>query len=264
MDTPSGLQGGGRPVSVSQGGNSVTNEQLAALIRGGRREHLLTLWKQVERFAAWQARRWSGYGNTRGISVDDLMQVAFLALLDALEDYDPERGKFLTRYSYALKTAFSEALGIRTERDRRDPINYAVSLDAPLTDESETTLHEVTPDPVDQYKDTERGIWLAQLRAALDQQLDTLPPKQAEVLRMRFYQGMTLKECGQRCGVAMEAIRQRERTGLRNLAHGKRAARLREFVDDRSDFYGVHGVHSLEGLIVHREHVLLRILDRSS
>lgn len=184
-------------------------------------------------------------------------------MLDAVENYDPERGKFITRYGYALKSAFSDALGIRTERDRRDPLDLSVSLDAPLDDESDGTLHDVTPDPCDPYEAPERAIWLDQLRGALDLQLATLPPKQAEALRMRFYQGLTLKECGQRCGVNLNTIRERERKALRSLANGRRAARLRAFVDDRSDFYGVHGVHSLERLAVHRENVAERYLSVS-
>ena len=177
-------------------------------------------------------------------------------MLDAAETHDPERGKFLAWYDYYLKSAFSDALGVRTERDRRDPINYAVSLDAPIgEDDDGGTLHDVTPDPVDEYEETERGIWLAQLRAALDQQLDTLPPKQADALRMRFYQGMTLKECGRRCGVNPNIIRERERKALNTLSHGRRAAQLRSFIDGRTDFYGVHGIHGLERLIVHRENV---------
>ena len=99
----------------------MTNERLAALIQAGKRDQILPLWNRVERFAAWQARRWRG----NGTAYEDLMQVAFIALLDALERYDPERGKFIPWYAAHLKTAFSEALGTRTQRDRRDPINTA-------------------------------------------------------------------------------------------------------------------------------------------
>ena len=60
-----------------------SNEELARLIQSGQRDRLLELWAQVRRFAMWRARRWARLG--RGVTVDDLEQEAFIALLDALE-----------------------------------------------------------------------------------------------------------------------------------------------------------------------------------
>ena len=72
------------------------------------------------------------------------------------------------------------------------------------------------------------------LREALDRQLASLPPKDAEVLRMRFGlddgDDRTLEEVGQAYGVTRERIRQIEAKALRRLRHPSRADSLRPFL----------------------------------
>lgn len=71
----------------------------------------------------------------------------------------------------------------------------------------------------------------ASLRAAMRDSLNSLKPKEAAILRMRFGIGMddahTLEEVGQKFGVTRERIRQVEAKALRNLRHPLRSKRLR-------------------------------------
>ena len=125
----------------------MSNEELALQIRAGKRDRLMELWAQVRRFALQQARRWAYLGRG-GVTLEDLEQSAFLALLDALEGWRAEAGQFLTWYGLRLKAAFTEATGQRTQRDRLDPLDRALSLEAPVGDEDDTlTLADVIPDP---------------------------------------------------------------------------------------------------------------------
>ena len=120
---------------------SMTNEELAKEIQSGDKDKLLDLWAQVKRFAHNWAYKWTVALNGRGgLSVDDFEQVAFLALLEALEGWRPEGGAFLTWYGLKLKGAFSEAAGLRTQRARKDPLQNCISLDAPFTDSEGDTL----------------------------------------------------------------------------------------------------------------------------
>ena len=91
----------------------MSNEELALQIRAGKRDRLMELWAQVRRFALQQARRWAYLGRG-GVTLEDLEQSAFLALLDALEGWRAEAGHFLTWYGLRLKAAFTEATGQRT------------------------------------------------------------------------------------------------------------------------------------------------------
>ena len=59
--------------------------QIAAAVQVGQAD-IMTLWAAVRRFAYRQGNRWHlALGNRAGMEPEDFEQVAFLALLDALE-----------------------------------------------------------------------------------------------------------------------------------------------------------------------------------
>lgn len=169
----------------------MTNERLAERFQAGERGVLLELWEQVRRFAYQQANRWARIGHG-GVTVADLEQSSFLALLDALERWDPSRGAFLSLYALRLKAEFSTATGQRTQRDRLDPLDGAASLDTPLSDDPDAgTLADVTPDP-----EAERAVEavaeydaLACMRAAVRRALDGLPADQRRAVVLRYWRG---------------------------------------------------------------------------
>lgn len=93
---------------------SERTNQLAADVRDGKTD-ILTLWAAVERFASQQAGRWTrAFRESAGIEESDLMQTAFLALIEALTAWKPERGVFLTMFDFKLKSSFTAACGMRT------------------------------------------------------------------------------------------------------------------------------------------------------
>jgi RNA polymerase primary sigma factor len=73
------------------------------------------------------------------------------------------------------------------------------------------------------------------MRAAINEALDALSPREAKVLRMRFgidtASDCTLEELGKQFDVTRERIRQIESKAMRKLMHPSRAAKLREFLD---------------------------------
>ena len=74
------------------------------------------------------------------------------------------------------------------------------------------------------------------LRDLCKEVLDTLTPREAKVLRMRFGIEMntdhTLEEVGKQFDVTRERIRQIEAMALRKLRHPSRAERLKGFVTE--------------------------------
>ncbi|MGH8678719.1 MAG: sigma-70 family RNA polymerase sigma factor, partial [Burkholderiales bacterium] len=78
----------------------------------------------------------------------------------------------------------------------------------------------------------------ASLRGVTKDVLDTLTPREAKVLRMRFGIEMntdhTLEEVGKQFDVTRERIRQIEAKALRKLRHPSRSERLRSFLDQES------------------------------
>ena len=198
----------------------MSNEELAVAIRAGERDKLMELWGQVRRFALWRARRWARVG--RGVTVDDLEQEAFIALLDALERWREADGPFLAIYNLRLKAAFTAATGRRTQRDRLDPLDRALSLDAPLNDDPDAdTLEAVVEDPAGAaaIEEAEAHSDHQQLHGILGHALGALPAEQREVVRRRYYRGQTVAEIAAATGTPEKEVRKLEAAALRALRH---------------------------------------------
>ena len=107
----------------------MSNEELAVAIRAGERDKLMELWGQVRRLVHDMAyKRLRATNGAGGVTLDDLMQAGFLGFLEAVRAYDPSAGFRFTSYlTYPVKSAFSEAEGRRSEKQKRDPIFSAVS-----------------------------------------------------------------------------------------------------------------------------------------
>lgn len=170
----------------------MTNEEVAMLAQSGNEKSVLLLWERVKYFAKKQAGRWiAAWDGIGGIVLDDLMQCAFLALLDALDSWKPTGGSFIGWYALRLKTAFTVAYGQRTQRDRLDPLQTALSMDAPLTDDGEHlfTLSDVIEDPAAEaaIQNVEEQDRLHHLHEIMLEALATLPEDQRDAIVQRYY-----------------------------------------------------------------------------
>ena len=111
----------------------------------------------------------------------------------------------------------------------REPI----SLETPVGEEEDSLLSDFIED-----KDVENPATQTAYRLLQEQLLDvlhTLPPREQEVLKMRFGidggYSLTLEEVGLYFGVTRERIRQIEAKALRRLRHPKRAKQLKDFIN---------------------------------
>ena len=200
--------------------------KIAAAVQAGQADRL-ELWEAVRRFAYDRAYRWCRAMEGRGgMVLEDYIQVAFLALLEALESWDPAAGAVLTWYGLKLKGAFTEAVGMRTQRDKRDPIHHALSLDAPLTDSEsgeDFTLADVIEDPyaaagVEAVAELD---YQRRRTQALATALDGLTEDQRRAVVLRHCNGLTLDQTAARMGTTRATARAAEQKGLRLLRHPK-------------------------------------------
>lgn len=188
----------------------MTTNEIAAAVQAGHTDQL-ELWEAVWRFAHDQAYRWARALKGRaGLTIDDLMQEAFLALLEALKGWKADSGAFLTWYSLHLKAAFAKATGQRTQRDRKDPIHCAVSLDAPLTDSKsgeDFTLADVLEDPaaLAELEDIVEQDWILRRHTAIEAALHSLPADIEATIRAKYYNGQHVDN--KTCNTALRAIR---------------------------------------------------------
>ena len=108
-----------------------------------------------------------------------------------------------------------------------------VSLETPAGDDADATLGDMIED-VSASSPAEAAIH-ANMRAAIDEALNGLSPREAKVLRMRFgldtTSDHTLGEVGEQFGVTRERIRQIESKALRTLRDPRRADRLKAFLE---------------------------------
>ena len=199
---------------------AMSNEELAKRIQQGERDQLLTLWAQVRRFARDRAFRWHrATGGRGGVTLDDLEQEAFIALLEALEGWDEKAGKFLTWYDLRLKAAFTAATMQRTKRDMKDPLESALSLDASLLDGEDDPfiLADVVADP--RAEDDLNTVEERDRQAAIRRVLNSLQVEQRRVILLRYYHDMTREQTAQRLHLTKTRAAAIEAKALRLLRH---------------------------------------------
>lgn len=219
-----------RPFSIilyqKRGAKSMTNEQLATFIQeGGNDELTPLLWDKVRKFVYQQAGIYyethTAICNRRGVELWDLKQAGYLAFLEAVKGFKADSGyKFLSFIHYPLQTAFQDVLGTRTQSGREEPLNNCTSLDKPIKEEDgETTLGELQAD--EQSTDFIEKLEGAMCSEIIRAEVDTLPDQQAEVIKLFYFEGLTLSEIGTRYGVSTERARQIRAKAERTLRANK-------------------------------------------
>jgi RNA polymerase primary sigma factor len=107
-----------------------------------------------------------------------------------------------------------------------------VSMDAPLVEGEDSNLYDVLnsgepPNP-------DRQLLHESLRTEIERALDTLTPREADVVRLYFGLGnqhaMTLEEIGETFDLTRERVRQIKEKAIRRLKHTSRSKRLKTYL----------------------------------
>ncbi len=108
-----------------------------------------------------------------------------------------------------------------------------LSLESPINDDEEDSElgqfveDQLSPTPI-------QSAYSKLLREKIEEVLDTLPPRESRILRLRFGlengHNYTLEEVGEKFGLTRERIRQIESKALRRLRHPRRSRQLREYL----------------------------------
>ncbi len=108
-----------------------------------------------------------------------------------------------------------------------------VSLETPIGEEEDSLLGDFIPD--DEAPAPAEAASHTLLREQLAEVLQTLTPREAKVLSLRFGledgRSRTLEEVGKDFNVTRERIRQIEAKALRKLRHPSRSKKLKDFLD---------------------------------
>ncbi len=117
---------------------------------------------------------------------------------------------------------------IEIQKIAQDP----VSLETPIGEEDDSHLGDFIQD--EDSPSPQESASYTMLREQLDEIMETLTPREAKVLRLRFGlddgKARTLEEVGKEFNVTRERIRQIEAKALRKLRHPSRSKKLKEYM----------------------------------
>jgi RNA polymerase sigma-B factor len=181
----------------------------------------------------------------RGVELDDLVQIAMLGMIKAVERYDVARG--IPFSSFASRTVNGEikryfrdrTWAVRPPRSaqerhldlRRARAGLALRFGRPPTVSELAAELEVSEDEVldaveagaayratsldarrpgdddqgplgDRLAGGEAPSGRVEMRLLVDQLLDTLPEREAEIMRLRFYEELTQSQIAERLGIS--------------------------------------------------------------
>ena len=109
-----------------------------------------------------------------------------------------------------------------------------VSLETPIGEEDDSHLGDFIQD--DDSPSPQDAASYTMLREQLEEVMNSLTPREAKVLKLRFGledgKSRTLEEVGQMFGVTRERIRQIEAKALRKLRHPSRSRKLKDYLGE--------------------------------
>ena len=107
-----------------------------------------------------------------------------------------------------------------------------VSMDAPLVEGEDSNLYDVLRSGESQNPD--RNLLHESLRTEIERALETLTPREADVVRLYFGLGekhaMTLEEIGETFDLTRERVRQIKEKAIRRLKHTSRSRILKTYL----------------------------------
>ncbi len=140
-----------------------------------------------------------------------------------------ELGREATADEIGVKMGMSAEKVREIMKIAQDP----VSLETPIGEEEDSHLGDFIPD--EDAPEPSEVASATILREVIERELNTLTPREAHVIKLRFglYDGRTrtLEEVGKEFDITRERIRQIEAKALRKLRHPSRARHLKGFLD---------------------------------
>jgi len=111
--------------------------------------------------------------------------------------------------------------------------NSHLSLDAPFSTSEDNSLIDVLED--DNQPSPDEELLRDSLRSEIEKALDTLTPREAEVINLYFglnhEKALTLEEIGARFNLTRERVRQIKEKAIRRLRHASRSKALRAYLN---------------------------------
>lgn len=230
----------------------LTATELAKLIKSGEvgtesyEELWLLLWGFTCKVAYTFYVRNEWRCNQCGIELNDLKQEAYIAMINALDDYPIEcEYEFITYYGTHCKKLFYRLAKLTTAAGRKDVGLKAVSISTPLKEgDSEATIEEMYADENAEkaFNDIVERDFQRECTQALDEALKRLPAKHSELIRYRYYENKTFPELAQLYGCHKSTLVQKQNRVLHRLRLDRKLRTL--YNDITESGYNAVGVNA--------------------
>lgn len=231
-----------------------TNAALAALAASGNSFALGQLWeinKSLLHSLFWQwYNKNKSVTDSAGLTMEDFDQEAFFAVQAAAKAYDPEKGSFTTLLSYYVQSQINRAVlgehscieitkeGKRV-RKSANLLNSCTSLDVHLDidDENTTVRSDLIEDPAASraFQNVEDNNYTEKLHNDLEKAIDTLPRRQADIIRRHYFAETPLADIAREDGISSNAVHTSERAALYTLSKNRTLLRWHdEIISERA------------------------------
>lgn len=223
-------------VSMAKTGNSFALNQLWELNRGLIRSQLWKMCGSKE-----------GYLHQHGLTMDDLENEMYFAVITTVEKYDPERGSFAECLKWYIQSRLSKVLRgehcrlVTTEDGRRvqvsaNPLDAAAALDEPASgseDESTTRLDLLAdPDGEGAFRAVEESAATEFLCSTVQAAVADLPDRQRQVVYMHRLSEpcKSISAIADEMGISCSRVQQLERSSFKTLLRDPRIRKLHDEV----------------------------------
>jgi RNA polymerase primary sigma factor len=191
-------------------------------------------------YATW----WIRQAITRAIADQGRTIRIPVHMIETINRMSKEHRKLLQEKSgEPLTKELADRMEITEEKVRKiyQVAHDSISMDAPIGDEDDTSFGDFIEDKSSVIP-SDHGIDYS-LKKTVREVLDTLSPREAKVLCMRFgidtITDHTLEEVGRQFDVTRERIRQIEAKAIRKLRQPNRADKLKSFLDSFAQLEGI-------------------------
>lgn len=152
-------------------------------------------------------------------------------MLETIQAYNPQKEyKFTTYINFHFRNAMNGAIGLK----KPNILDECSSLDILVGEDEETALVDLIEDKGAfaefEQSDTEQAVY--KLRLLLEETLDCLPSNHGDILRLRYFDGITYTEIAKRLGLKTgQGVKNLERNAIRKISVSQNKRRLQEYRD---------------------------------
>lgn len=216
----------------------MSNEQCAIIAKNTR--DYCDIWARVERLCYKLAflyfRAKTEQCNSSGVTLDDLKQESFFGVVDAVKDFDETRGFLFSSFlSFHMRNRFNNLCGLRTSRQRGEPLNNCASLDEPIGDDGDSTTLEAMIEDIralDSFDDLFIKAANESLTGAIRAVLQRMPENYRRVIVMRYFAGLSFKQVAKLMGESEANTFATYKKAMRWLRHRPNTKEINKLLAD--------------------------------